>query len=70
MCLEWLQPTQQFFGGMANQITFNGQAIRNQVGYAFKNRSMAVPMANQYQQGMMGGCMGQMGAMGGMTGGM
>ena len=73
-----MPPTQQFFGGMAaNQTTFDGQAIRNQVAYAFKNRSMAVPMANQYQQGMMGGCMGQMGGMGmmqpmygGMMGGM
>ena len=62
-----MPPTQQFFGGMAaNQTTFDGQAIRNQVAYAFKNRSMAVPMANQYQQGMMGGCMGQMGGMGAM----
>ena len=63
--MEAMPPTQQFFGGMAaNQTTFDGQAIRNQVSYAFKNRSMAVPMANQYQQGMMGGCMGPMGGMG------
>ena len=66
-----MPPTQQFFGGMAaNQTTFDGQAVRNQVAYAFKNRSMAVLMVNtnQYQQGMMGGCMGQMGQMGQMGG--
>ena len=55
---------QQFFGGMAaNQTTFDGQAIRNQVAYAFKNRSM---MMNPYQQGGMIGCINGMGAIGGM----
>ena len=68
---EAMPPTQQFFGGMAqNQTSFDGQSFRNQVAYAFKNRSMAnsmqSAMGQQYQHGGMGGCMDGMGGMGGV----
>ena len=72
-------PTHQYFGGMAaNQTTFDGQQFRNQVAYAFKNRSSYNPqmqgMSPQFQPPMMmGGYMcppqmyGGMGQMGGMN---
>ena len=52
-------PSHQYFGGMAaNQTTFDGQNFRNQVAYAFKNRSTYTsqpsfqPMPQQFQQQM------------------
>ena len=74
-------PSHQYFGGMAaNQTTFDGQQFRNQVAYAFKNRSMftqqpsfqQMPQQFQQQMGMapymcapqMYGGMAQMGQMG------
>ena len=62
-------PSHHYFGGMAaNQTTFDGQQFRNQVAYAFKNRSTYTPpiqqmpqMSPQFQQ--------QMGQQMGMGGG-
>ena len=53
-------PHQQFAGGMAaNQTSFDGSQIRNQVAYAFKNRSIVTAMPQQFQhQNSMGACMG------------
>ena len=73
--LSEAMPSHQYFGGMAaNQTTFDGQQFRNQVAYAFKNRSMFQPMPQQFQQQMgmapymcapqMYGGMAQMGQMG------
>ena len=43
-------PSHQYFGGIAaNQTTFDGQQFRNQVAYAFKNRSSCTPQAS-FQQ--------------------
>ena len=79
--LSEAMPSHQYFGGMAaNQTTFDGQQFRNQVAYAFKNRSTFTqqpsfqPMPQQFQQQMgmppymcapqMYGGIGQMGQMG------
>ena len=68
-------PHQQFAGGMAaNQTTFDGSHIRNQIAYAFKNRSIVTSMPQQFQQQnsymgmpqMMYGGMGCMQGMGNM----
>ena len=52
-------PSHQYFGGMAaNQTTFDGKNFRNQVAYAFKNRSTYTSkpsfqlMPQQFQQQM------------------
>ena len=59
--LSEAMPSQHYFGGMAaNQTTFDGQQFRNQVAYAFKNRSTYTPpfqqmspqMPTQFQQQM------------------
>ena len=62
-----INPQQQFTGGMtANQTSFDGSQIRNQVAYAFKNRSIVTSVPPQFQQqnAMMG--MQQQNAMMGM----
>ena len=62
-----INPQQQFTGGMtANQTSFDDSQIRNQVAYAFKNRSIVTSVPPQFQQqnAMMG--MQQQNAMMGM----
>ena len=56
-------PSQQFTGGMGGMLhtSFDGNAIRNQVAYAFKNRSIVTampPQIPQQQQNAMGCNMG------------
>ena len=45
-------PSQQFTGGMGGMLhtSFDGNAIRNQVAYTFKNRSIVTAMPQQVQQ--------------------